>query len=69
MEVLLTFGLIGLLTVAVCQLFNCKAGTTACFTIAALIIYAMVIGLMADVVPMFKTFTLWLKQLWVQIFG
>ena len=60
MELLITFFLLGLLSVAVCNLFKAKAKTTVIVTIIVLIAYIVVIFFTCDLSALVKTFLTWL---------
>ena len=69
MELIITFFLLGLLTVAVCNLFKAKAKVTVIVTIVVLVLYIVVVFLTCDMSILFKTFMAWLEALGKQIVG
>ena len=69
METVIIFFLTILLTVAVCQFFNAKAKTTVILAFVAAFAFAAFVFATIDVIPVFKTFGVWVAELWSQITG
>ena len=60
MEIILSFFLLGLLSIAVCNLFDAKAKVTVIVTILVLVGYIVVVVLTYDLRPLLKAFSTWL---------
>lgn len=63
MELLITFVLLTLLSVAVCNLFGAAAKTTAKITVAVIILYIVVICFTVDLRPLFNAFSVWVRAI------
>lgn len=61
MELLLTFFLLGLLSVAVCKLFDAKAKTCVLVTLVVLVLYIVVVCFTCDLRPLLKSIGTWLE--------
>lgn len=67
MELIVTFFLLGLLTIAVCNLFDAKAKTIAIITTIVLVGYFVVIFLTCDLRAVFAAFITWLEAVGHQL--
>lgn len=63
MELLITFVLITLLSIAVCNLFGAKAKTIATITVVIDIAYIVVVCFTVDLRPLLNAFTVWVKAI------